>query len=312
MVWAASLGAAAVMLVAGCGTTHYRPAADGRGGGTGNRSDRAAVLGPTTITKADAERLAQTLLARAVVPRGAHVRSGPAPAVIRQPPDWIAGSPSLVLHRIWTVRQPMSAVYDLLNRSVPAGMRSAGNSQAGGSGEVTQEAVFYNPSRLPTGVEQATLTMSVAPSGAVSLLRADVQVIWYPPRSAAEHIPASMRVVTITATYVGPGQPRTVSKTFTSAALTGRLAAMLNGTYASIGGVMSCPLERVTYKLTFATSRTATPYVAGEEGCGTVSITVGGRPQPALQTPPALDPALSKLMSRPSDLPRSARIPPGQ
>lgn len=312
MVRAAGLGTAAVMLVAGCGTTHYRPATDGRGVGAGGRPVPAGALGPATITRAGAERFAQTLLGRAIVPRGAHVLTGRPPAAVRQPPSWAVASPSVGRHRIWTVRQPVSSVYDQVRR-VPAGMRLTGGGQGGTPTGVTEQSVSYSPSRLPTGVSQASLTLTVTPAGAVTLLRADVQVIWYPPRSAAEHIPAGLPVVTVTASYLGASAPRTVSETFTSAALAGRLAAMLNGSHAAIDAFMGCPLERVTYTLAFAASRSARPYlVATEDNCGSVAITVEGRQQPALQTPAGLDPALSRLMGRPTGVPRSARIPPTQ
>jgi hypothetical protein len=303
--------ALAALLAAGCGTVRPRPAANGSG--AGGMSVSPGVLGPATITKAEAERLAQTLLGRAVVPPGAHVLAGRPPAAIRQAPGWLLASPTVRLDRIWTVRQPASSVYDLISRHVPAGMRLAGNGQGSTSTGVTQESVDYSPSRLPTGVNQESLTMSVVPSGAVTLLRADVQVVWYPPRSDAEHIPAGLPVVTVTASYLGAAEPRTVRKTFTSAALAGRLAAMLNGAHASVQSLMSCPLARVTYTFAFAASRTARPYlVANEEGCGSVGITVNGRQQPALQTPAGLDQALSRLTGGPTGLPRSARIPPTQ
>jgi hypothetical protein len=303
----------AVVLVAGCGTAHYQPAGDGRGVGAGDRPLPAPARGPATITRADAERLARTLLARAVVPQGARVLAGQAPAVVRQPAEVMAGHLSFGLHRIWTVSQPVSTVYDLVSKHVPAGMTSDGSGQSGTPAGVSQEFVSYSPRRLPAGVRQANLSLTVAPAGAVTLLRADVQVIWYPPRSAAEHIPAGMHAVTVTVSHSGSAASHPVSRTFTSADLAGRLAAMLNGAYASTGGDVNCPAELVSYKLAFAASRTATPYLVATVGsCGTVLITAAGHQQPALQEPGALGPALSKLMGGPTDLPRSARIPPGQ
>lgn len=305
--------ALAALLAAGCGTVRQPPAAPGRGVGAGDKSRPAAASGPATITRADAERLARTLLARAVVPRGAHVLAGRAPAAVSRPPGWASGSPSFGLHRIWTVSAPASAVYSLVSRHVPTGMRWAGNGQGSTAMGVTQQFVTYSPGRPPAGVGQATLSMTVAPAGTMTLLRADVQVIWYPPRSPAEYIPAGIHAVTITASYSGPAGPRTVSRTFTSAALAGRLAAMLNGAHASAGGYANCPAELVSYKLAFAPSPGAVPYLVATVGsCAIVPVTVAGHQQPALQEPGALGPALSRLMGRPAGLPRSARIPPAQ
>lgn len=305
--------ALAALLAAGCGTARPPSAAPGHGLGAGGTSQPAAASGPVTITRAQAGRLARTLLARAVVPRGAHLLAGQAPAAVSRSPDWAAGSPSFGLHRIWTVSAPPSSVYSLVSKHVPTGLRWAGSGQSSAPTGVTQQFVSYSPGRLPAGVSQAILSMTVAPSGAMTLLRADVQVIWYPPRSPAEHIPAGLHVVTVTAWILGPGKPRTVSRTFTSAALAGRLAAMLNEAHAWVGVFVGCPLLVATYKVAFAASRTARPYlVAAGDDCGSVSITVSGRQQPALRTPDGFGQVLMRLTGRPADLPRSARIPPTQ
>jgi hypothetical protein len=139
--------------------------------------------------------------------------------------------------------------------------------------------------------------MAVAPAGKdVSEVRADVQVIWYPPRSAAEYVPPGMHAVTVTASYVGPKQGSS-TRTFTSPGTVRRLAALLNGAHASDLGFVPCPLRWVTYRLAFAASPHAAPYlVATDPGCPGIQISVAGRAQPALQVLPALDTLLASLM----------------
>jgi hypothetical protein len=160
-----------------------------------------------------------------------------------------------------------------------------------------EESVLYQLTRLPAGVSGANLSMAVAPVGnGVSQLRADAEVIWYPPRSAAEHIPAGMHAVTITATTFLPGRG-TVTKTFTSPGVVARLVAMLNGAHASDLGIVPCPLGWATYRLAFATSPRAAPYlVATDPGCPGIQVSVAGRAQPSLQVPPALQTTLAALM----------------
>jgi hypothetical protein len=139
--------------------------------------------------------------------------------------------------------------------------------------------------------------MSVAPAGhGASEIRADAQVIWYPPRSAAEYVPAAMRAVTITASYFNP-KPGSVTRTFTSPATVRRLAAMLNGTHAAANIFLGCPMWLVSYRLAFARSQGASPYlVARATGCGSLPITVRGRAQPSLQAPAGLTATLASLM----------------
>jgi len=128
------------------------------------------------------------------------------------------------------------------------------------------------------------------------VIRADVQVIWYPPRSAAEYVPARMRVVTITVSALNP-RPRTVTKTITTPSAVRRLAAMLNGAHAMPrGSVFNCPLESVTYRLAFAKAAGARPgLVASDMNCPGVAITAGGRGQPELETPAGLQKLLDRL-----------------
>ena len=105
------------------------------------------------------------------------------------------------------------------------------------------------PSTVPAGIAgaQLVLTIAAASSGG-SLLRADAQVIWYPPRSAAEYIdPARYHVLSITVTIFGRN-PHTVHKVVTSQAFIARLAETLDrlqaepiGTVVLPGGLRGLP-----------------------------------------------------------------------
>ncbi len=313
--WAACAAAAAVVLTAGCGTVHSQGAA-GQGHG---RTTAANLPGPPTITRQEAERLARDLMSRAPLPAGAGRRTGPPVKALDHPSGTGSGSPSVLLHQLWAVPAPMTTVYAFLLTHVPAGMTVSSTGQLGQAagvpehpkvpsgkppglqpgnvGAVLITSVSYQLRRLPAGVSTATLSMSVAPAGKdVSQFRADVQVIWYPPRSAAEYIPAGMHAVTVTASYVNP-KPGSVTRTFTSPATAGRLAALLNGAPASTGGAVMCPMIWVTYRLAFAASPRAAPYlVATDGGCGIVRVTALGHAQPALQQPAGLDTMLAGLM----------------
>jgi hypothetical protein len=184
----------------------------------------------------------------------------------------------------------MSSVYRFWSGRAPAGMAWNGSGQGSDHGTVTQESVSYTPRRLPAGVYAASLTMTVAPAGPrSSVIRADTQVVWYPPRSAAEYVPPGTRAVTITASVLNPS-PHSVTKTVTTRSVIRRLAAMFNGAHAMPRGmVFSCPLEVVSYRLAFARAVGAAPFlVATDTSCPGVAITAGGRGQPELVAPVGL------------------------
>jgi hypothetical protein len=311
---AATAGAA--LLAAGCGSVHYHGAA---GRGTG-RAAVAATPAPPVITPGEAERLARALLSRAPLPAGALRRSGPPVAALSRPPSTEMGSPSVALHGLWTIAEPMTRVAAYVRGHPPAGMTVSGSGQAGqaaapperalprgrpkdggvqpgNAGTVVQEFVSYQPRRLPAGVSTALLSVAVAPAGrGVSELRADAQVIWYRPRSPAEYVPAGMRAVTITAYSLNP-KPHSVTRTFGAAATVRPLAALLNGAHAFPGGAIGCPLVAVSYRLAFASAPRAAPYLtAAYGGCLGVQVTAGGRAQPALAAPAGLGSLLAGLM----------------
>jgi hypothetical protein len=284
-------GLCAVMLTAACGSAHYQGAAttSHRAGG------QDPATGPATISAAQAQALARDVLARAQLPPGARVRPGTPPAALSRAPSSMGGSPSASLHQLWTVTEPASAVLRFWAGHTPPGMAGNGSGSSGG-GLAVEQFTGYELQRLPAGVNAATLTMSVLPAGPdATVIRADAQVIWYPPRSAAEQVPATAHAVTITGT--GMNNLRPVTKTFTSAALLRRLAGMLNGVHAAPRGeVYSCPAELVSYRIAFAASATAAPFlVISDTGCLELSVTADGHAQPTLEMPAGLGPLLQSL-----------------
>jgi hypothetical protein len=275
------------MVTAGCGSAHYQGAAT-----TGHQVNvRHPAPGPPTISTPQAQNLARNLLARVRLPVGARLRTGAPPAALSQAPGSEGGSPVTTLRRLWTAGQPAAAVLRFWNGHAPAGMAWNGS---GSSGSV--QFVAYNLKQLPAGVDAATLTMSVTPAGLdASVIRADVQVIWYPSRSAAEQLPGGAHAVTITATPASNMRP--VIKTFTSAALQRKLAGMLNGVHAAPRGEFAnCPANWVSYRIAFATSATATPFlVMTDAGCSGLAVTADGHAQPALEFPAGLGALLESL-----------------
>ena len=147
--------------------------------------------------------------------------------------------------------------------------------------------VSYLIRPLPAGVAGAQLVLTVVPAASGgSLLRADAQVIWYPPRTAAEYIdPSRYHVLTVAVSVYG-GRPHTVHKIVTSQAFIARLAEALDRMQAEPPGAVACPAIFADYQLAFSVSKHSRPVIvvwSNETGCGGSAITVNGRTQPALE-----------------------------
>jgi hypothetical protein len=192
-------------------------------------------------------------------------------------------TPSLDQYQLFALTQPMAAAATFLAAHVPPGLSPGGT--ASGSGPF--QAVSYLTRPLPAGIAGAELVLTVVPAtSGGSLLRADAQVTWYPPRTAAEYIdPSRFHVLTI-AVWIGGRRPHTVHKVVTSQAFIARLAEALDRMQAAPSAVVSCPAIWADYQLAFSVSRQSRPVVvvsANQDGCGGAGITVNGRTQPALQ-----------------------------
>ena len=218
--WVAVLALTAML--AGCGTAASRPAAQATG--------TAAVTRAPAGSRAEALTLARQMLSRLVVPTGSQAaRPSPVPPPLSVSSAGGTSPYTVELHRFVLVREPAATVHSFLLAHVPAGMSWAGVGLAPGTtNTVTVLWVGTAPESLASGLTNAELGTAAMPSaGGDTLIRADASVSWFPPRSATEQLnAASFRSVTVTATEVIP-RPRTVTRTFTSPAVIGRLVALV-------------------------------------------------------------------------------------
>ena len=290
--WVAVLALTAML--AGCGTATSRPAAQGTG--------TAAVTRAPAGSRAEALTLATQMLSRLAVPTGsqpAHPSPVPPPLSVSLAGDI---SPYTVeLHRFVLVREPAATVHSFLLAHVPAGMSWAGVGLAPGTTDsVTVLWVAYRPRSVASGLTNAGLGTAAMPSaGGDTLIRADASVSWFPPRSAAEQLNvASFRSVTVTATEVIP-RPRTVTRTFTSPVVIGRLVTLANSLpatpYPDVAA-MRCAAVATVYRLGFIPG-----VVIYAGGCGgSDAITVNGKEQPRLWDQGALTAAARQLLHLPT------------
>jgi hypothetical protein len=228
------------------------------------------------------------MLSRLRLPSGARsLPSTPLPPALTEPAAWYTGgATSLDRYRLFALAQPVDASAAWLAERAPAGMGSGGTGQVSGPGGELLMEVSYLDRPVPAGVFGAQLVLTVVAGGSGgSLLRADAQVTWNPPRTAAEYIdPARYHVLSITVT-VGGARPHAVHAVVTSQLFITRLARSLDRSQAEPAVALGCPADFADYQLAFSVSRHSRPVVvvrSTQTGCGGSQITVDGHRQPSL------------------------------
>jgi hypothetical protein len=283
--------ATAVVLVAAAALTACGTTAAPRAGGpdphpVGTRSVQADP-GPAAGSRAEATALARQLLSRLRLQAGVRrLPATPLPAPVRNASAAPAGPDHLDLQQLFATAQPMNALAGALAAHVPAGLSLGGTGSAWDRDVETMREVEYAPRSVPASIYSARLVLTVVPAASGrSLLLADAQVIWYPPRTAAEYIdPARYHALTVTVTLYGRSV-RTIHRVVTSQAVITRLAEALNRSQAEPPVAFGCPLIFAEYRLALSVSARTGPVVVittNEWACGGSGITVDGQAQPPL------------------------------
>jgi hypothetical protein len=242
----------------------------------------AGDLGPVAGSRALAVASAQRLLGLLVLPAGSRrLPARPVPPGLSQPGVSVGG-PGNFLDQDRLYRLPLTVTHAItfLRAHELPGTVDSGTSGGGNADGVTITAIAFTNRSVPPGINQIDLVETLTPEpGGSSLLRADAQVLWYPPRSAAEYLIATrFRSVRITLT------PSDGSKTVQGGQRTIRaLVAVLNSMHATPRLIFPCPMEWPLYKLVFAPAAPAQrAVIVQSDSCGTDQVSVGGRPQPEL------------------------------
>jgi hypothetical protein len=248
-----------------------------------------AAQSPEQLAEADAV----TMLAAFRPPPGAQ-RSG---AIAVSPLSAAPGgstSPDFVTRTAWwRVPGTMGTVLDWVEAHPPAGFTVGGSGDTSDASVVTSRFVAFDLPPVANVLATRSLYVSVASDGADrTALRVDSQVNWLPTKPSDERIPATAKVVTITAlpgidiangkTAPSPGRPVTI----TDAVTVTKIAGVVDALPLMPPGVFACPLSTGQgLRLTFRASvggpvlAEATGYT---NGCGTVTLTVGGKLMPTL------------------------------
>lgn len=270
-------GLAGLVLVAGCGSVP----ATGPGAPVLTSAHQS---GPQHGTRAQSAKLAESLLAKNILPRGtSRLPLRPVPPGLRQPGLRIGATSSLDRYRLYRLPMTPRRAIAFLRAHGPAGMKSDGSGQTGQGKRVISRSIGFAPAHLPWGISSLLVgdTVVAAP-GRHALLRTDVQVIWFPARSAAEHLAAAHFKKAIMTLRIARPSPRTVRHTFTSAAILRKFVRLLNGLPASPGGVFNCPMILQTYQVILVPHAGQPRVVVSLQGCEDAGITVNGKSQPML------------------------------
>jgi hypothetical protein len=198
-------------------------------------------------------------------------------------PAEVPGSVNLVdVKRFAWVPLAPDAAQAYFEHHVPRGMKESGDCTSS-NGITFDYCVTYSITAPPAGVEddsQILVTLQIGARGG-SQVRLDAQLIWYPPRSAAEYIdPAGYGAVTVQGTIQGK---RRAARTFTSRSAIATLAGLFNSMHVQPPWSGSCPAEASSFLVQFRVTPaspaivTVTPYI-----CVGDLVTVRSKAQPEL------------------------------
>ncbi len=285
--------ASTTVSLAACGIFATAPPTSRPSAHSGGIKPTSVIPGPPAGSRAEAAALARLMLSRLRLPAGARrLPQKPVPPLLAGGDVYAVGpSASLDTYELFKLPATMDDAIAALAAHVPVGMYFAGGGHGTGPNGATSEVGFIVRS-VPATVDSGLLALTVTPdpSGG-SLLRADAQVIWYPPRTAAEYIdPARYHALSITLTIFNP-KLHTIRRVITSQAAIARLADAVNQSRAEPPIFFGCPSGFAVYQLAFAVSRQSAPAVVvstPSPPCGGAQISVGGRAQPPLQDAQAM------------------------
>jgi hypothetical protein len=198
-------------------------------------------------------------------------------------------SPDLVIRTGWwrVAGQPQD-VLAWIQAHKPAGFTDSGSGSGGTVSTQMQYAEFSLPD-VPGVLLNRVLIAAVAADGpAHTAIRVDAEVVWVPAKPAAERVPATARIVTVTP-ISGDVPPATADHqvTITDRALIARITAAVNAlpVYPPADWMECGPGPGPGMRLTFrvaAAGPVLAVVTAYQELCPVVQVVTGGKRMPLL------------------------------
>jgi hypothetical protein len=249
---------------------------------------RVVQLPPSSAAGNQARTYALGLLAKLKLPDKTQQATWPAqPDRLAQPslPYW--PTYAVTAQALYRTTASTESVDQFLTTHVPAGMRLRWTYPPYINGNARN--LLDVPVHLPQSIAHANLAVVVIPRGSGSLINVEVQIVWYPPRSAVEYIyPDRYRSVTVTVPLASSSRGATVTRTFISRAVIDQFATLLNRLPGMLPLAFSCPMmttESMTspYRIVFTPQSRRWPMIAASPvGCYAGGVVVGGHRQPSL------------------------------
>jgi hypothetical protein len=281
------------MVVAGCAATHTRT-------GPVTAASRTAVP-PTPRQRAGAD--ATAILRAFAVPPGAQ-RLQKAPDALKVPISTVVSTTLMDDVSFWRTPGQPQAVLAWEQAHLPRRF-TPGDTDFG---PPSWDRTFSLPP-IPGVLNARDLVVEVTgAANGQTAIRVDAQVSWQPARPAPERVPSATRVVTISQLpSLAPHARRPPAPvTITNLAVVRRLAALVDSLQLSTIGNAPCPAPPGGgIRLTFLARAGGPPLAVakGPAACGTVQLSVGGKPQPMLQITDSFIPQVLKLAGLPWKLP---------
>jgi len=268
-----------------------------QGSGSGAASPRTsgttsadASYATTAVSPKQRAEAAATAILRAFVPPPGAARQAGEPASARHSLDSPAGYVAAYEIRKtswWLAPGRPSALIAWETAHLPRTFTQAPSALAGGPGAVPVTAQFYELPPVPHMLTGRYLIVSVAGlGGGRTAIRVDADASYLPPRPAGEEVPATARVVTITAIGGYSGAKAPAPATITRATAVQKLAALVNGLpLSTVAPGTPCPMvPGLVLELTFRATATGRPLAVGQGlgGCNLMAFTAAGKEWPAL------------------------------
>jgi hypothetical protein len=286
--WLAIAAVGAAISLAGCGSQ-----VAGKPAGPASTSPASTGSHASPRQRADAD--AARIIADFPPPPGA-VRTGLI-ASLTSPGVGVGATDIVTRTQWWRVPGQPRAALAWVGAHLPPGFTADGSGSASSPGSSpgtlieTQADAFALPP-VPGVLPQRQLVVTVVAYRGQTALRTDAQVTWLPTRPAAERIPSGARAVTVTPVF---GLNRDTRRdrldrafTVTDPAQVARLVALADALTVFPAGVYACPASfggamRLAF-LDHPGGHVLARFSAEYGGCGSVSVSVGGKTQPALST----------------------------
>jgi hypothetical protein len=229
---------------------------------------------------ADAVGEAKRLIRRSPTTAGETAVATAPRKILRSAPIRPFGHTVVTRKRFWTSTRSAKAVFNALKQTPPRGMRLESEGSEGDRGRVIERDVEFGLKHAPATLASAELEVQVVPIGhGNGAIGGYAEVVPQPIRHRNEHVPGSLRTVTVARIDA------TDNSVIKQRTITGSQARILVRDFDALRreppeGARSCPLQLTARRSTFAAA--GHTWQVEDEFCGVDSVTRDGHDLPDL------------------------------